>query len=335
MLLSATLLFVIAVALSLLCTPLVCRVAIRLGAFDHPGCRKIHINPTPRLGGICVGFVSLVLVLTVSGLRIWGVIQIPPLHALMLPLLLGCTILFFVGLWDDLWSLSVGVKLIGQTIASLIPILWGIRLDRISMPGGNLVDLECWAFPVTFLWILFITNAFNLIDGLDGLASGVAIIASGMFAVLFLVRGDFQPALVLLVLIGVLTGFLWYNFHPAKIFLGDSGSLILGYVLAVTAVIGLSSGGMAWPIVVPLLVLGLPIMDTVFVVARRLIESLQTMQRVSEEPYLKRIRHFKRLFEADQQHIHHRLLARGFSHRGAVLVLYGFATILSSLAFLW
>ncbi len=260
-------------------------------------------------------------------------LDVPIASGFLFPLFLGCTVLFLVGLWDDLRHLSVGVKLIGQMVASLIPILWGIRFEQLSIFGGGPMDLGIWAFPLTFFWVLFITNAWNLIDGLDGLSSGLAIIAAGTFAVLFLVKGSFQPALILLALLGALAGFLRYNFHPATIFLGDSGSLLLGYILAVTAVMGSFSEATAWPIAIPLLVLGLPILDTVLAVTRRLIESLRMIQRNREEPCLKRIRHFRRLLEADQQHIHYRLLARGFSHRGAVLVFYGFSFILATLAF--
>ena len=258
--------------------------------------------------------------------------DIPVASGFLLPLLLGGIVLFLVGLWDDLWHLSVGSKLIGQTVASLVPILWGIRFEHLTLPGGSLMDLGYGAFPLTLCWILFVTNAWNLIDGLDGLASGLAIIAAGTFAVLFLVKEDFQSALVLPALVGALAGFLWYNVHPARIFLGDSGSLLLGYTLAVTAVVGSRNEATAWPMAIPLLVLGLPIFDTVLAMARRLIESLRIIQRDRTEPCLKRVRHFALLFKADQQHIHYRLLACGFSHRNAVLVLYGFAAVLSALA---
>ena len=332
MLLSATVLFGIAAISSLLFTPLVCRIATRLGMFDHPGFRKLHAKPIPRLGGVSVFASVLLAVLSVSGLHATGVVEVPVAFGVLLPLLLGCTFLFAVGLWDDVRHLSVSVKLAGQTVASLIPMLWGIRFERLSLLEGSPVDLGGWAFPVTLLWVLFMTNAWNLIDGLDGLASGLAIIAAGTFAALFMINGDFQSALVLLVLVGALAGFLWHNFYPAKIFLGDSGSLLLGYTLAVTVVVGVRHDAMAWPTVIPLLVLGLPIVDTAFVMTKRCIESLHTIQQDGPAPCLKRLRHFKRLFEADQHHIHYRLLAHGFSHRGAVLVLYGFAAFLSALA---
>ena len=332
MLLGATLLFGIAAVSSLLFTPLVCRVANGLGVFDHPGVRKIHVKPVPRLGGICIFSSTLIAVLVVASLCALGMMDIPVATGFLLPLLLGGIVLFLVGLWDDLWHLSVGIKLIGQTVASLIPILWGIRFDHLSMLGGSPLDLGYGSFPLTLCWVLVMTNAWNLIDGLDGLASGLAIIAAGMFVVFFLVQGNVAPALVLLALIGALAGFLWHNFYPAKIFLGDSGSLLLGYTLAVTVVVGVRHDAMAWPTVIPLLVLGLPIVDTAFVMTKRCIESLHTIQQDGPAPCLKRLRHFKRLFEADQHHIHYRLLAHGFSHRGAVLVLYGFAAFLSALA---
>ncbi len=265
-------------------------------------------------------------------LRAWGVIELPVASEWMVPLILGCAVLFCVGLWDDLWHLSAGVKLIGQTVASLIPMLWGIRFEHVSILGGSSMDLGYWAFPLTFIWVLFITNAWNLIDGLDGLSAGLAVIAAATFAALLFLKGDVQPALVMLVMIGALAGFLWHNFHPATIFLGDSGSLVLGYVLAVTAIVGSSGERAAWPMAIPLLVLGLPILDTALVMTRRLLESLRMIQRDRAEPFLKRLRHVARLLEADQQHLHYRLIAHEFSHQGAVLVLYGVAALLSLLA---
>ena len=236
------------------------------------------------------------------------------------------------GLWDDLWHLSVGVKLIGQTAASLIPILWGIRFDRLSIFGGHPAELGFWSLPLTVLWVLFVTNAWNLIDGLDGLSSGIAIIAAGTFAALFLIGGDFRPTLVMLVMVGALAGFLWHNFYPAKIFLGDSGSLLLGYILAMTAIMGSLSEATSWPLAIPLLVLGVPILDTALAIARRLLKSLRIIQRDREALRLKRLRHFACVLEADQRHIHYWLLARGLSHRGAVLTLYGCAAVFSALA---
>ncbi len=332
MLASAALLFGIAAVSSFLLTPLVCRIAVRLGLFDYPGPRKMHSKPVPQLGGIGVFASALIVVLAAPVLYAHGVIDLPVASGFLLPLLLGCAVLFCVGLWDDLRHLSVGVKLIGQTVASLIPILWGIRFERLSLFGDSAMDLGYGALPLTLLWVLFITNAWNLIDGLDGLSSGVTIIAAGTFAALFVVEGDFRPALVLLVMVGALAGFLWYNFHPAKIFLGDSGSLLLGYILAMTAVMGSFSESTSWPMAVPLLVLGVPILDTVFVLTRRFIESLHAIRRDREESCFKRIRHFQRLLKADRQHIHYRLLDRGCSHRGAVLTLYGAAVLLSALA---
>jgi len=322
----------IAAVASFLLTPLVCQAAIRLDLFDHPGVRKIHVKPVPRLGGVGVFASALVAVLAVPGLQTWGVIDVPVASGFLVPLLLGCTVLFLVGLWDDLWQLSVGVKLLGQAIASLIPILWGIGFDHVSIFGSRSVQLGYVALPLTFLWVIGVTNAFNLIDGLDGLSSGLAIIAAGTFALLFLLKGDVQSALVPLVLLGAVAGFLWHNFHPAKIFLGDSGSLIVGYTLAVTAVVGSRTDATSWPIAILLLVLGVPILDTLLAMTRRLIESLRIIRRDRTTSCLKRIRHFAGLLQADQRHMHYGLLTRGFSHRGAVLVLYGIATILAALA---
>ena len=195
------------------------------------------------------------------------------------------------------------------------------------------IDLGALALPFTFVWIIGITNAFNLVDGLDGLAAGLAIIAAGSIAMIFFLHGNAQNTLLLLILLGALLGFLPYNFNPASIFLGDSGSLVVGYVLSVTAITGSQKGATTLAVVTPLLVFGLPIVDTLLSMVRRFVGSLRMLesQKATLQEQMGRA---KRMFEADQRHIHHRLLALGFSHRNAVLVLYALALGLASLALL-
>ena len=211
--------------------------------------------------------------------------------------------------------------------------MFGIQVEQVTLFGGSSISLGVLAFPLTFFWIVGITNAFNLVDGLDGLAAGLAIIAAGSCAAIFFLIGDTQSAQILLILLGALLGFLPYNFNPATIFLGDSGSLVVGYVLAVTAVTSSARAAHALAVLIPLLIFGIPIIDTLLSMTRRFMGSLQ-MLRAPRTRLKERILCAKYMFAADKRHIHHRLLALGFSHRNAVLMLYALALGLSGLAFL-
>jgi UDP-GlcNAc:undecaprenyl-phosphate GlcNAc-1-phosphate transferase len=217
-------------------------------------------------------------------------------------------------------------------MAAGIVIWFGIRVEQVSLLGSGSIALGVLAFPLTFLWIVGITNAFNLVDGLDGLATGLAIIAAGSCAIIFFLNGDTQDMQFILILLGALLGFLPYNFNPATIFLGDSGSLVIGYVLAVTAITGSRRGAQTLAVVIPLLIFGLPIIDTLLSMTRRFVGSLRMLQ-ASRTRFKERVLCTKHMFAADQRHIHHRLLALGFSHRNAVLLLYALALGLSGLAF--
>lgn len=326
------LILIIAAIVSLLMTPIIAKVAMRFGVVDTPGARKVHSSPVPRLGGVSIVCSVFITLGVVVALAYGGYVTIP-MTAAWVPLLIGSVIVFVVGLFDDVRPLPVWVKLSCQSAAALVAIAWGIRFDRISFLGETGLDIGFLAFPLTFLWIIGITNAFNIVDGLDGLSAGLATIAAGTSAAVFVLRGDQSEAILLLIIIGALVGFLRYNFFPARIFLGDSGSLVIGYVLALTAITGSQKGVTALAIVFPLLVFGLPIADTLISMLRRYLGTLDVLQ-----PYKGTIKHkissIYRMFEPDKDHIHHRLLAVGFSHRGAVLTLYGLALALSSLGFL-
>src|SRR5213594_881261 len=326
-------LFLISFCASLALTPLVRLLALRIGAVDRPGLRKIHTQPIPRLGGVSVvlaASLTAVLAVALEGVGD-GFIRVN--LAAWTPLLLGGAIVFLAGVWDDIRPLSAGTKFLFQSAAAGVAIWLGVRIDQVYFLATGTVDLGLLAIPLTFLWIVGITNAFNLVDGLDGLAAGLASIAAGTCAAIFLLRGDAQDAMLVVILVGALAGFLRYNFNPAKIFLGDSGSLVVGYVLAVTAITGSQKGATALGVVVPLLVFGLPILDTLLSMVRRFVGGLKMIQ-----PYKaslkQRVLAAKRMFEADQGHIHHRLIALGFSHRNAVLALYGIALGLSAMALL-
>ena len=229
--------------------------------------------------------------------------------------------------------LPVWAKLLCQSLAAAVAVGYGIRVSHISLFGGGGFALGVWAMPVSFFWILGITNAFNLLDGLDGLVCGLAIIIAAANALFFFFLGETQMMMLLLVLFGALLGFLPYNFNPATIFLGDSGSLLIGYLLAVTAISGAQNSVTSLAVVMPLLLFGLPIVDTLLSMARRLAASAK-MRRASSSRFTDRLKCASAMFAADRRHIHHRLLALGFSHRRAVLALYGIALAMAALAML-
>ncbi len=327
------LLVLVSFGASLALTPWVRLLAVRFGAVDRPGERKVHTVPIPRLGGV-----SIVLSTVVSGLVALGVRAVSdassPIDVTAWgPLLVGGAVVFLIGLWDDIRPVPSWVKFLFQFAAAGVVVWFGIRIDRVSLLGSEPIELGILALPITFLWIVGITNAFNLVDGLDGLAAGLASIAAGTSAVIFLLGGDVHDAMLLLILLGALLGFLRYNFNPATVFLGDSGSLFVGYILAVTAIRGSQKGATSLAVATPLLIFGLPILDTLLSMVRRFVGGL-FIGRAKNLPIRDRILSAKRMFKPDQRHIHHQLVALGFSHRKAVLVLYAFAVALSLLALL-
>jgi UDP-GlcNAc:undecaprenyl-phosphate GlcNAc-1-phosphate transferase len=293
--------------LALLLTPGVRALGRRWGLVDVPGQRKIHTESVPRLGGVGV---TLAAVLALAGAVVAGAADVEGWR----PVLLGGLVVFAVGLWDDLRPVRPAVKLLFQVAGAAVPVALGVRIDHVTILGTTL-GLGLLAVPFTLLWIVGLTNAFNLMDGLDGLATGLAIIAAATCAAVSISRGDAQGGLLLVALLGALCGFLPYNFNPATIFLGDSGSLVVGYVLAVTAITGLQKGATALAVAVPLLIFALPISETVLSVVRRT-----------------RGLGLRHVFSADREHIHYRLLGLGFSHRNAVLLLYVVSLALALLA---
>jgi UDP-GlcNAc:undecaprenyl-phosphate GlcNAc-1-phosphate transferase len=320
-------LFLIAFLVSLAVSPLIRRFAFAIGAVDLPGERKIHSVPIPRVGGhvIALSFsITLCAALGVGRLNhSWAFVDLTSWW----PILIGAAIVFFGGACDDVRPLPVWGKFLIQAVGAVTAIALGVRIDHVSLFGSGSVNLELLAVPLTFLWIVGITNAFNLVDGLDGLAVGLGSIAAGTCATLFLLRGDTQDAMVLFVVLGSLLGFLPHNFNPARMYLGDSGSMLIGYVLAITAVVGTQKTATAVAVFVPLLVLGLPIIDTLFSMIRR----FNGYNQKQKKNWLQSLR---RMFEADQAHFHHRLMALGLSHRNAVLTLYTVAIGLSVCALL-
>ena len=310
-------------------TEIVRRLAARIGAVDLPSDRKMHHGPIPRLGGVAV---VGAFVLTCVAAALMGLSGMTPEGNAWTALWIAGGIMFACGLWDDLSPISARTKFIAQLAAGCITVWSGVHFDKVALAGDYILDLGALSVPITVLWIVGITNAFNLIDGLDGLSAGLGCIAAGTCAAIFFYSGAADDATILLVLFGALAGFLPYNFNPAKIFLGDSGSLVLGYVLAVMVVTGSQRFATATAVVIPVLTLGVPIVDTVLSFARRMLSRRSTVAAAGS--WARSLSAIKQVFVADRDHIHHRLMATGLSHRGAVLALYAVAGTWSALAFL-
>lgn len=332
MVLAAALTFA-AFLFALAMTPVVRIFAMRIGAVDHPHERKLHLHPMPRLGGVAVALsVGLSICLMVA-LGEGTEANTSQHFGSWMAILAGALIIFAVGVWDDLRPLPVSIKLPGQLCAAALAVWLVGPVEQISFIGGDPLNLGLLSIPLTMLWIIAITNAFNLIDGLDGLAAGLAAIAAGTSGLIFLFRDDASNGLLLLILAGALLGFLYYNFNPATIFLGDSGSLLVGYLLAVTAMSGSQKSATTLAVLLPLLIFGLPILDTLLSMIRRFVASRGLVDE-RYHPVIARCLAARHLFRPDRNHIHHRLLTLGLSHRQAVLLLYAVACGLSATAVL-
>jgi UDP-GlcNAc:undecaprenyl-phosphate/decaprenyl-phosphate GlcNAc-1-phosphate transferase len=329
-LLELVLLSSVACGLSFAMTPLVRALALRLGL----GASSREVTRTsariPRLGGLAIVLSCLVAVTTMFGLRAGSLEHLTIDMAYWLPIFAGGSVIFFGGIIDDCWALPARTKFLFQGAGALLAMWLGLRLDDISLFGGGTIHLGVLALPLTYLWIVGLTNAYNLVDGLDGLAAGLGAIAAGTCVVLFTLTGNVEDAVLLGTLAGALIGFLPYNFSPARIYLGDSGSQLIGYLLAVSAIRGSQKQATALAVVIPLLIFGLPILDTLLSMVRRFAKSLRESSMLDAPTRYGRAA--TRMFEGDRDHIHHRIVGLGLSHRGAVLALYATALILSGLA---
>ena len=303
----------VAAAVTLVMTPVARLVGLRWGIVSHAGGRHVHQGSIPRIGGVGMfsGLLAAAAVRWVGELA-WG--WQPILTAEASPagaVFAGMTVAFIVGLVDDVIGLSAGKKLIGQLVAASVTVAGGVRIEFVSDPfGGGIVLLGILAVPVTLLWMVSFANIVNLIDGLDGLAAGVTAIAAVSLAVLALESNQPMAAFLAMALIGICIGFLRYNFHPASIFMGDSGSLLLGFALACISLTGVMKSVAAIALVVPILIVGVPVFDTFSAIIRRK-------------------RYGRPIGEADSGHIHHRLLARGFSQRQTVIIIYVWSAALA------
>lgn len=305
--------FVLSLVAGLVSTRVIRDLALRFGLYDSGGGRKLHKRPVPRLGGVAVAISAAV---PLMGVILWS----NNISAALLadrPLLVGGLggglIMLAVGIWDDLRDSRAVVKLAAQIAAATVVCVAGIQIEAVSVPFFGPVHLGMLSAPVTVFWMVLVMNAVNLIDGLDGLAGGVVVLAGGTLFIMSVLEDNTLAALLLVVVVGATLGFLAYNINPATIFLGDTGSLFLGFVLALVSVHSSQKSYTLFSIVAAMLALGLPIFDLGMAVVRRYL---------SGQP----------IFRADQHHVHHLLLRKGLTQSQAVVTLYAGAVVLGGLA---
>lgn len=323
------LLFIAGYVSTFLFTPLSIRLAHRFRVLDDPEhARKVHEQPTPRMGGTAI-FVALIFVTILSipfiGRLQEGFFTNAPFY---LSIAVGATSVFLVGLLDDIRGAGIVTRLGVQALAATL-VYWcgGVVIEDIGIPFWGLVDLEWLSFPLTVFWIVGVTNALNIIDGLDGLASGVAFIACSVVFCVAVMNGQFFAMTSLALLAGCLLGFLRYNNHPAKIFLGDCGSLLLGFLLACISVGCSLKRSTSFALIIPMQILALPVFDTLYSMSRRAVQDI--METRSLRPSA-----FRAMFKADRGHIHHTLLDSGFSQIKTVWLLYTLSFLLGVFGFL-
>jgi UDP-GlcNAc:undecaprenyl-phosphate GlcNAc-1-phosphate transferase len=294
--------FLVAFLLAVLLTPVVSEAAWWAGAVDRStDARRMHQTPTPLLGGL-----AMLIAIAIPALALgndhgfWGIMA-------------GASLMSLLGAVDDVHPLHPGVKFGGQALIAAIPAWIGITIDHVTLPVIGVFDLDWMQYPVTVVWIVAIANIVNFIDGMDGLAAGFCGIAALTFSILSASLGRADAAAIAAIVAGAAFGFLRYNFHPATIFMGDAGALMLGYLLAALSIQGVLKTAAAVSLVFPLVVLALPILDTSFVI-------------------LKRLKHRQPIYQADRWHFHHRFAAIGYSQRRSAIHLYIWCTSLSVLA---
>ncbi|MFZ7943814.1 glycosyltransferase family 4 protein [Neobacillus sp. 19] len=280
---------------TILLTPLVKKLAFKIGATDKPNQRKVHQKIMPRLGGLAI-YISFII----------GMLILSPDNANALPIIFGSIIIIITGILDDVLELSAKVKFIAQIAAAAVVVVWGgVDVDFINLPFGGQIQFGYLSIPIAIIWIVGITNAINLIDGLDGLAAGVSSIALITISGMAMIMGNGFVTVVAAIVLASTLGFLLYNFHPAKIFMGDTGALFLGYMISVLSLLGFKNVAII-SFIVPIIILGVPISDTFFAILRRIVNK-------------------KPLSAPDKSHLHHCLLRSGFTHRQTVLIIYAIA----------
>jgi UDP-GlcNAc:undecaprenyl-phosphate GlcNAc-1-phosphate transferase len=301
------LIFFIAFLSSLLLTPIVSRIAKRFNIVDVPKDRKVHDNPVPRLGGVAL-FLSFFAALSFFVMNKYMYLAVVAQDPRLPLFLIALTATFLLGFWDDIRRLSSGFKFFGQLFIGVFSYYAGIKISVISFPFIGALHLGYFALPITVFWFVLVINAINLIDGLDGLAAGITLFVSITMMVICLYDGRLLEATAFAALGGSLIGFLNYNFYPASIFMGDGGSYFIGYLIAALSIMGSIKNQVATAMIIPLIALGIPMIDTLVAPIRRFILG-------------------RDMFQPDKSHLHHQLLKLGLTQRRAVLIIYG-ATIL-------
>ncbi len=291
-----------AAIITLLVTPVAMRIARQVGAVAEPSDRRIHTEPTPLLGGlgILVGFLIPVAWFLPAGAETRG-------------LIVGALAISLLGAADDVWELRPVIKLGGQVACAALPVAAGLTIDHITLPGLGAFDLGPAEYPLTVVWFVALVNMINFIDGMDGLAAGVAGIGATTFAIIAASLGRADPAIIAASLVGACAAFLVFNFNPAKVFMGDAGSMLLGFVLAGVSITGVMKSAAAIAVIGPLLILLIPILDTSFVI-------------------LKRLKHGRPIYGADRSHFHHRFFTIGWSQRRTVLAMYAWCALMGGVA---
>lgn len=278
------------------------KLATKWQIVDVPNKRKIHKHTTPGMGGLAI-FLGASL----------GLLYLQPEHIHLMEISVGACIIIVTGILDDKFNIRPLLKLTGQTTAALLLISSGLIIDKITLPLIGFIDLGWLGIPITILWVVGITNAINLIDGLDGLATGVSTIGLLSMFVMAVVDLQIFAAYLCIVMIGSNLGFLYHNFYPAKIYMGDTGSNFLGYMIAVISMLGLFKNVALLSFIIPVIILAVPIFETLFSITRRLMNKQHVMV-------------------ADNKHIHYQLLNTGLSHPHTVIIMYGFAFLFGVLA---
>ncbi len=300
--------FSVAFVISLVFTPVAKKLSIQLGAIDYPRARSVHKEPIPRMGGLAIVFgfmITLIAVLPFTK---------DVLVTQMVGLAVGALIIVFVGIIDDIYTLGAKLKLCFQVIAAFIVVFSGTRINVVFWPFNT--DFQAFSIPITMIWIVGLTNAVNLIDGLDGLAAGVSSIGAFCLMILCIITGSELAVVLTAAIAGSCMGFLPRNFSPAEIFMGDTGATFLGYVFAVSSIIGVFKGYTLLAIFIAVFSLGLPILDTLFAMFRRVV-----IER-------------KSFMQADRGHLHHKLIDSGYSQKQTVVILYGLSFLSACIAIL-
>jgi len=298
MLTQIMLIFATALTLALMATPLARRIAVRTNMVDQPTQRKMHVAPTPMLGGVAI-YAAVLLALLIFGDKFY-------VHQVA-GIVIGATLISFLGLWDDRTPLPAWSKLLGQVIPVVVLLITGVQVTIFQLPALNIA--------LTLIWMLFITNAVNFLDNMDGLSAGVSAVASAYFLLLAALSGQYLVGALTAALLGACIGFLAYNFNPASIFMGDTGSLFLGFVLAAVGIklrFPTNIPAVTW--MIPALVLGVPILDTSMVIISRL--------RRGKNPFT----------TPGRDHLSHRLVKMGYTRREAVLLLYLLGSVFGMIA---